>query len=423
MIAEILSTGDEIRSGSIIDSNAAYLAERLEEAGVEVTRHSCVGDDLEILVSILKEISGRADIAVVTGGLGPTTDDLTAEAAAKAKGIELALDLDALASIENIFKKLNFPMSSSNKKQAMLPEGAECIYNPVGTAPGFIVTIGSCLFFFLPGVPREMRRLFSDGVLPRIERLQGENRELCLVKTVSTFGLTESAIGERLAGLPEKFPELQLGLRAIFPEIHVKLYARGKNENDIHKLLDTATGWIEDTIGKRVISTDGNSMEVVVGNLLRQKKATLAVAESCTGGLIAHLLTEVPGSSDYFLYSGVVYSNEAKINVLGVSSATLEKYGAVHEETAKELAEGARRVAGATYGLSTTGIAGPGGGTDDKPVGTVCIGLATPDCSKGFKYNFAFGDRSMKKRIFAITALDILRREILGLGEEDYGRN
>ena len=423
MIAEILSTGDEIRCGSIVDSNSAYLSQRLEEAGVEVARHSCVGDDLEILVSILKEISGRADIAVVSGGLGPTTDDLTAAAAAKAKGVELALDIDAFGSIESFFKKLKLPMSSSNKKQAMLPEGAECIYNPVGTAPGFILKIGGGLFFFLPGVPREMRRMLSDAVLPRIERLQGENRELYRVKTISTFGLTEAATGERLAGLTENFPGLKLGLRSIFPEIHIKLYARGKDENNINKLLDEATGWIVDKIGKRVISTDGSSMEVVVGNALRQKNATLAVAESCTGGLIAHLLTEVPGSSDYFFYSGVAYANEAKIKVLGVSPATLKKYGAVHEETAKELAEGARRIAGTTYGLSASGIAGPDGGTADKPVGTVCIGLAAPDRLEGLKYNFTFGDRSMKKKIFAMTALDLLRREILGLREEYQGRN
>ena len=386
MIAEILATGDEICSGAVLDSNSAYIAQKLEEAGIKVARQSCVGDDIDTLASILKEIGSRADLAVVTGGLGPTADDLTAEAAAKATGVKL---------------------------QAMLPKGAESLYNPLGTAPGFFMKIGRCSAFFMPGVPSEMRRMLSDMVLPRIEKLQVGVKKFRPVKEISLFGLTESAISERLTGLTAEFPGIKIGICVRFPEVHVKLYTSGKDEKDLNELLKKACKWVLKKFGEKAFSIDGGSMEAVVGDLLRRKKSTIAVAESCTGGLISHWLTNVPGSSDYFLFSGVTYSNKAKIKVLDVLPATLKQYGAVHEETAKEMAEGARRIAGATYGLSTTGIAGPGGGTVDKPVGTVCIGLATPSGAKGYRFSFPFDDRSMNKRIFAMTALDLLRRELL----------
>ncbi len=395
MKAEILATGDEILTGAVIDSNSAHIAQELEEAGIEVVRHGCVGDDIEAIATILKEISTRADMAVVTGGLGPTLDDITAEAAARAAGVELVFDREAMSC------------------QAMLPEGAECLFNSVGTAPGFVLRTGRCVFFFLPGVPSEMRRMFSGGVLPWIDKLQKGERSFSLVKTISTFGLTEASVNERLAGLTEKFSGIKLGLRARFPVIYVKLYVRGKDKERADILLEKASEFVLNKIGEFAFSADGESMETVAGSLLRREKATIAVAESCTGGLISNLLTNVPGSSDYFLFSGVTYSNKAKIKVLGVSEATLKKYGAVHEETAKEMADGVRRIAGATYGISTSGIAGPGGGTNEKPVGTVCIGIATADSVEAYRLNFQFNERLRNKMIFAITALDLLRQKLL----------
>lgn len=395
MKAEILATGDEILTGAVIDSNSAHIAQELQEAGIEVVRHGCVGDDIEAIATILKEISTRADMAVVTGGLGPTLDDITAEAAARAAGVELVFDREAMSC------------------QAMLPEGAECLFNSVGTAPGFVLRTGRCVFFFLPGVPSEMRRMFSGGVLPWIDKLQKGERSFSLVKTISTFGLTEASVNERLAGLTEKFSGIKLGLRARFPVIYVKLYVRGKDKERADILLEKASEFVLNKIGEFAFSADGESMETVAGSLLRKEKVTIAVAESCTGGLISNLLTNVPGSSDYFLFSGVTYSNKAKIKVLGVSEATLKKYGAVHEETAKEMADGVRRIAGATYGISTSGIAGPGGGTNEKPVGTVCIGIATADSVEAYRLNFQFNERLRNKMIFAITALDLLRQKLL----------
>jgi len=414
MIIEILATGDEIRTGAAIDRNSAHIAQVLEQAGLEAIRHTCVGDDMDMIVSVLKEIGNRADVAIVTGGLGPTSDDITAEAAAKAKGVKLVLNRSALGVVENFFKTRKRTMSPSNKKQAMLPGGAESLYNPVGSAPGFVLKIDRCSFFFVPGVPFEMKRVLSDEVLPRIEKLFGGTGELSLVKTLSTFGLTESVIGELLAGLSAEFPEITPGFRSKFPEIQVKLYVRGKDDQVLSKILEKASQWVLGKLGENIFSMDGTSMEGVVGGLLAAKQATLAIAESCTGGLISHMLTNVPGSSGYFLFSGITYSNEAKTKLLGVSSEVLQRYGAVHEETVKNMAQGARRVAGATYGLATSGIAGPDGGTDEKPVGTVCIGLATPHDIKGFGFVFPFNTRLMNKRIFAMKALDLLRRELQG---------
>jgi nicotinamide-nucleotide amidase len=412
--AEILSTGDEVRTGAIVDSNSAYIAEKLEEAGVEVTRHNCVGDDLNQLSTILKEIGSRADVAVVTGGLGPTVDDITADAAADAAGVELVRNADAVKSIETIFSARHQEISASNQKQAMLPKGATCIANPVGTAPGFILTIDRCTFFFLAGVPREMQRLLADAVLPAIAELQGDARRFYKVRNISTFGLAEAACGDRLDGLNEQFPSVTLGLRAKFPEIYVKLYAQGDDVNQLDSDITEATRWVQDKLGINVLSTEGHPIEVAVGHLLTEKKATIAIAESCTGGLVSHKITSVPGASAYFLFSGVTYANQAKMDVLGVAPETIAEHGSVHEITAKEMAEGARQRSGATYGLATSGVAGPDGGTEEKPVGTICIGLATPEGARGFRYGMNFGGRAANMEIFAMSALDILRRELLG---------
>ena len=415
MIAEILATGDEIRTGALIDSNSAYIAQQLEEAGVRVVRHHCVGDDLDMLASIFKEIAGRSDVAVVSGGLGPTADDLTAEAAAKAAGAELMSDPKALKSIEAFFAARNLELTARNKMQALLPAGAACILNPVGTAPGFRLRLDNCLFFFVPGVPHEMRHMMTAHVVPHIINTLSEKRSYYVKKTISSFGLGESVTAERLSGFEGGFADIKLGLRAKFPEIQVKLYGSGADKDELIRRLADASGWVVDRIGGHVFSENGESMGEVVGALLKQQHKTLAIAESCTGGLISDMITDVPGSSDYFLFAGTTYANQAKEEIIGVSPSTLATYGAVHEQTAKEMAEGVKRISGASYGLSTSGIAGPDGGTDEKPVGTVCIGLATPRKSVGRRFRFYNYDRLRNKQIFAMTALDLLRRDLLGM--------
>ncbi len=389
MISEILATGDEICHGTFVDTNSAHIALALRELGIEVARHSCVGDDLGMLVKVMKEIGGRADIAVVTGGLGPTTDDLTAQAAAAAAGVELKLDPNAADSIKAIFDRFGRSMADSDLKQAMLPEGAAVIYNRAGTAPGFSVKIGKCRFYFLPGIPSEMEKMLLD-VIAQVREAAGYVSLYSRTRQLSVFGLPEARINDLLAEVERTCPGVKLGMIARFPIIYVKLTAGGDHPAEVDALLLQAVEYAAARLGDHLFSLSGLTMEEEVGNLLRKRGITVAAAESCTGGLVAHMLTNMAGSSDYFLFSAVTYSNQAKEKVLGVANETLSRYGAVHEETAKEMAVGARRVSGADVAVSTTGIAGPSGGSDEKPVGTVCIGIATPDQVAGKRFNSPF---------------------------------
>ncbi len=413
MIAEILATGDEIRTGTLVDSNSAFIADHLERLGVTVQRHHCVGDELEALTRVLAEIGGRADLAVVTGGLGPTVDDRSAEAAANAAGVERVVDQRALGEIEQFFLERGRPFSDSNRKQALIPSGAQCLYNPVGTAPGFSMQIEKCRFFFVPGVPYEMKQMIEHQVLPKIEQMIGGQRQYSMLRTLSTFGLPESMVGEKIEGLADAFPEITPGLRAKFPEIQVKLYLRTDDEKKGRKMLDAADQWVARRLGIHLFSHEGLTLAETVGRMLLERQATLSLAESCTGGLIGNWITNTAGSSDYFRLSAVTYDNQAKIDLLGVSEATLTRNGAVHETIAGEMARGARRAGRSTFGLATTGIAGPGGGSEEKPVGTVCVGLATPDEILTRRFHFSFGRRLMNKRIFAMAALDMLRRTLI----------
>lgn len=413
MRAEILATGDEILGGALIDSNSAFLAEQLELLGLEVTRHHTVGDNLEELVAVLEEIGKRADMAVVTGGLGPTSDDLTAQAAAEAAGVSLVLDRQALDDIKGFFATRNREMTPSNRKQAMLPAGAIVLPNRIGTAPGFAIRMGRCWFYFMPGVPGEMRRMFKDQVVPHIRQVFDKELHPARVMTITTFGLPESEVGERVAQVEHLFRGIKLGLRAKFPEIQVKLYGRCDDRQQNPDPLSKAAAWVCDRLGHNLISDRGLSLPAVVGQLLKQKQATVAVAESCTGGLIAHMLTNVAGSSDYFLGAVVAYANRVKTNVLKVDPDIIESLGAVSEQVVEQMASGVRNLTGADFGLATSGIAGPAGGSREKPVGTVCIGLATGKGVISRRYRLFFGSREAHKTIFAAVALNRLRLGLL----------
>ncbi|MEA2062048.1 MAG: CinA family nicotinamide mononucleotide deamidase-related protein [Thermodesulfobacteriota bacterium] len=414
MRTEIISTGEELISGAISDTNASWLASELLEAGLRVSRITSTGDDIKALSGTFSEVSNRADLVLVTGGLGPTQDDLTAEAAAAAAEDHFEINPRALVSIETYFEKKGWHMNKINTKQAELPAESRCIINHAGTAPGFYMKINEALFFFMPGVPFEMKAMFHTSVLPEIKkRVNIEDR--ILRQTFTLFGMPEAEVGKRLKGFSRKFPGIRLGFRAAFPLIYVKLACRCKKSavgREKEKMAMAGT-WVESKLGSRIVSLQGLSMAQEVGRLLSLKNATLGVAESCTGGLIADMLTDTAGSSQYFLLSAVTYSNRAKIDILGVNHKTIEVYGAVHQETAREMAEGAKQISGADYAVSTSGIAGPGGGSAEKPVGTVCIGLAGPGFSRGKHYCFSFTERAMNKKIFAVTALGLLRRALV----------
>ena len=413
MRAEILSTGDEVRSGAVVDTNAAFMADALESHGITVCRHTTIGDNIDLIAETLQAMAARVDLVLVSGGLGPTDDDVTAEAAARAADVRLVEMPAALAQVEYFFQSRGLKMSAANRKQALLPQGAAILDNPEGSAPGFQVTVGTCRLYFLPGVPREMKAMMSRHVLPDIARHHPSPGIVHRIAVVSTFGLPESRVGEKLQGLERPQEGLQVGLRVVFPEIHVRIYGRGNQAERLEKSLRILKEAIRERLGKRVLSTEGESLPEVLGRALIKRGATLALAESCTGGLMAKQLTDVPGSSGFFCLSAVTYANEAKTAVLGVAPETLQRCGAVHEATAREMAEGARRVARADFALSTTGIAGPDGGSAEKPVGTVCIGLATPEQTTTFRYVFPFGDRDLNRRIFAAVALDRLRQHLM----------
>ncbi len=406
---EILATGEEIRTGALVDTNSAWLAGRLEACGLTVCRHVCVGDKMEDLVNVLAEMSQRTEVVIATGGLGPTPDDLSAQAVAKALGVELKLRTDALEQIQAFFQAMGREMPESNRRQAMLPHGSTMLPNPVGTAPGFCFQFNQCILYFLPGVPHEMRRMFTDHVQPDLSRRFQDRLEPAFNRTLSLFGLTESGTADALKGFSREFPDIGLGYRAHFPEIQVKLSISGRGNLDIQSRLDQATHWVQERLGKSIFSCTEESMAHVVQDMLRTRSATLAVAESCTGGLISHWLTDVAGSSDVFTLSAVTYANAAKEHILGVHSRTLAEHGAVSEEVAREMAQGVRVAGGADFGLSTTGIAGPSGGTQTKPVGTVCIGLAGPEKTITKRLHFRFPSRIANKKIFAMSALNLLR--------------
>ena len=407
MKAMVISTGSEILKGEVINSNAAWIGEQLSESGVEVLRHVSVGDELEPIAFVLSECAGACDMVVVTGGLGPTKDDLTAEAAASMAGVPLKEDLQAAASVDAYFEGREVAAPASNKKQSMLPQGSTCIPNPVGTAPAFTMAHGATRFWFLPGVPREMKYLMREVILKEIQGDQYLNRR------ITTFGLPESVVGERLADLSSLYPGIHVGYRANFPVIEAKVWAYSSGDAALESAFFGACIEAERRLGEYVISKEGLSMAEAVAKELSASHQTLAVAESCTGGLIGSLLTDVAGSSDWFLLSAVTYANSAKMAVLGVREEIIEAFGAVSEETAGQMAEGARRVSGADIGLATSGIAGPSGGSDEKPVGTLCIGLATKAGTKTFRIVSPFKERHQNKRIFAFKALDLLRRSML----------
>ena len=412
MIAHILSTGDEVLLGDIVDTNSAFLCSALKEMGIDVQKIVAVGDDVNAIASVVGDSSLTADICLVTGGLGPTRDDLTAFAAGKAADDRLELSQDALASMRSYFKKRGFVLTKDNEKQAMLPSSSNMLINYNGTAPGFYMKINRCLFFFMPGVPSEMKIMFEKEV-KKILVNEFSLTDDILIERLTVFGLTESKVGSLLKGFETKFSELRLGFRATFPVIEVKIILIDSREDKDISDIARAKQWVIQQLENKVISDRGLTIAQEVGRLLTKLKKTLAIAESCTGGLISNMVTDVAGSSNYFLFSGITYSNDAKINILNVRKETIVEYGAVHDQTALEMAEGVRRKTGADFAISTTGVAGSGGGTEEKPVGMVCIGLAGSELSMAKTYRFSFDDRVKNKKIFATTGLELLRRHLV----------
>jgi nicotinamide-nucleotide amidase len=406
MPCAVLSIGTELTRGELVNSNAAWLSAELTAMGFEVVEHVVVDDDRAHIASSLKSLLDRARVIVATGGLGPTTDDVTTEAVASALGARLVRDDASLEHIRRRFERVGRTMSDSNAKQADFPEGADILPNAAGTAPGFGVRFGERVAYFLPGVPREMRRMFEEQVSVRIRSLAPNT---LFQSRLRTFGLPESVVGEKLAGVESAFPGTTIGYRAHFPEIEVKVLARAASHALARQLCERATAEVRSRLGTTIFGEADDTFAGVVGRALRTRGWTLAIAESCTGGLVGHMMTREAGASDYLLLDAVTYANSAKARVLGVDEETIRWHGAVSSEVAAAMADGAKRVSGADIALSLTGIAGPSGGTEDKPVGTVYIAIAGVDGATEVKHRTFGGDRAQVQTLAAYAGLQMVR--------------
>ena len=418
-VARVLAVGDELVSGLTVDTNSAYVAQQLAGVGVRTVAHATVDDDQKAIEKALREHAAACDLLVVTGGIGPTPDDLTREALASVVGRPVVIDEGWVERIRQIWTKRNRPMPESNRKQAGYPEGGELLDNPVGTAGGVRAKVGECEVFVVPGVPREAIAMIGQHVLPYARQLaEGRGGRVIRTRALHTFGIGESDLAERLADVLERGRsdgDLDVGTTASKSVVSVRIYSRGPDEAAALATMDEVERTVYDRLGPLVFGRDDETLPDVVARCLRDhpRQPILSLAESCTGGMIAKLITDVPGSSAHFHRGFVTYSNQAKTDLLGVPAELIAKHGAVSEPVAVAMAEGARSIEGHGVALSVTGIAGPGGGSDEKPVGTVCLALATPDGTSVRTRQF-HGNREMVRWRSALTALAMLRFHLLG---------
>jgi nicotinamide-nucleotide amidase len=406
-----LSIGDELICGEVVDTNAAHIARSLLEQGLRVRRHVTVGDLETDIGGALNDLASQSDALIVTGGLGPTVDDVTAQAAAHATGRRLVVSEEAREHIRNFMaSRGGLAGGAPSDKQVMIPAKSTIVPNPNGTASGFQLIHKGCSLFFLPGVPAEMERMLGETVLPFLLERVAHKRAI-LSSFINVFGISEPQVDTRLNDVAAMCPGLQLSICVTFPWIRVTLRAEADGETAARACLQEAVDLVRERLGEHVFSEGAETMDETVARLFRRSGLTLALAESCTGGMIAQRITAVPGSSAYFLEGAVTYSNSAKERLLGVTPALLDTRGAVSAECAEAMACGVRSAAGSDLGLAVTGIAGPDGGSAEKPVGTVFISLAGPAGCRTER--FLFGrSRDEIRVITAWTALDWLRRHL-----------
>ncbi len=411
MNVEIISIGDELLNGQVVNTNAAWLGEHLTVAGFQVRRVTTLPDVVEEIVIALEEATERSDVVVATGGLGSTPDDVSLAAAMRFFNTRLREDPNVSADIRAFFTKLGKQPNPDHLVQARIPENCTALRNTNGLAPGFFFCNEEKAIAFLPGVPHEMKPMFTDQLLPRLLPLLKTRVQ---ARTLVTTGLPESRIDEHLRDVQDQFPAIRFAFLPATTGVRIRLTSPALPRNEGNSLLDRCETAIRQRIGPFIIGSGAVTLEEVVGKLLAEGGLTLAVAESCTGGLIGDRITDVSGSSRYFQADVVAYSNRSKVELLQVPRETIETHGAVSGETALALAEGARAVTGADLGLSTTGIAGPTGGTPEKPVGLVWIGFATGNRVRAFHYRFGTDRRRVKERA-AQAALDVVRRHLSNL--------
>jgi len=418
--AAILAIGDEVLRGEIANSNATFLADRLFDAGYEVRAHRVVSDAPADIRAALIGLASEASVVIATGGLGPTEDDRTVDVVCDVLGGGTTEHAPSLAAMKQRFSAHGFELTPNNLRQIRVPQGAQAFANPAGIAPGFSVQIGDAEAYFLPGIPREMESMFTAECMPRlVKRMEEQGAPRAAVRTFHVYGMGESHIDHRLVGLIENVADTTVHFRTAAPENHVKVVVRTGDFAKSQAVLEQLDHDLRKRIGQGIYGVDGETFPMVVGRTLRGASATLALAESCTGGYAGQLITSEPGASDFFVGGVMAYSNDVKVNVLGVPAELLTEHGAVSEPVARAMAEGARKITGATVAVAITGVAGskmdgrPSTPSDskagDKPVGTVCFAIAGPRPTKSVGKLFS-GDRERIRKAAAYFALDLARR-------------
>lgn len=406
----IISIGNELLSGQTVDTNAAYLSKALLEIGIPTICGYTIPDEITSIVESLKQAVGRADIILITGGLGPTDDDLTKQAFAEFLGVGLELQQDTLETIENFFKKRGYKMPEKNKIQAYMPAGCKVLNNDLGTAPGIFYEDKNKIIAAMPGVPFEMEQMFQAHLLNKLQKVNSDN--IVLVKKLKCFGMGESSIAEKLGSLMHRGRNPLINCTVDYGMITLHIVATAENQSRAKKMIAENEKLLRELLGKHIFGSDEQTLAEVVGKKLAQQNKALAVAESCSGGLIAKWITDVPGASKYFTYGWVTYSNEAKISQLGVKTELIEQFGAVSSQVASEMAKGARKKAKADFSIAVTGIAGPEGETEQKPVGLVYVAIDCPAGCQTERFIFTHRNRDFIRIQTAQTALNMLRLKL-----------
>lgn len=410
MLCEIITIGDEILIGQIVDTNSAWMAEELNKIGVTVKQITSISDTASHIIEALNQAKSRADLILITGGLGPTKDDVTKKTLADYFAMPLRRDIETLAHVEQFFVKLNRPMLDANRAQADVPDGCTVIKNQNGTAPCMWFDVDGRVFVSMPGVPFEMKYLMQEEILPRIQHRFHLNA--IIHQTLLTVGIGESFLAERLAHVENALPpHIKLAYLPKLGQVRLRLSATGSNSPQLSQEINYFVQQLVATVGEYIVATADIPLEKVVLDKLEAKGLTLSTAESCTGGYIAHLLTQHAGSSAVYLGGGITYSNDLKTSMLGVKEATLKTFGAVSQQTAKEMAMGALGQFKSDYAIAITGIAGPDGGTPEKPVGTVWIAIAGKFGIITKLYNFT-NKRQQNIERAATAALSLLVQQL-----------
>lgn len=413
MKSEIISIGDELLIGQTVNTNAAWIGSELSKLGFEVCQITSIPDRRENILKILSEVTGRVDVVLITGGLGPTSDDITKQTLCEFFNTTLVTNPEVLGMIELMFQRRNLPMNENNRRQAEVPASCRVLYNATGTAPGMWFEKGGTVFVSMPGVPIEMKYIMNAHVLPELSKRFRSS--IVIHKNIMTYGTFEARLAEILEKFESELPSnIKLAYLPALGIIKLRLSVSGNNNSKLTNQINEQVKKLYSIIPDYIYGEDEETLEMVVGRILKTKGLTISSAESCTGGMIAHLLTSVPGSSAYFKGSVVAYDNRIKTRLLGVREETLKQSGAVSRETAEEMAEGALKLFNCDLAVASTGIAGPDGGTPEKPVGTVWIAVASEEKTVSKNYHYIH-DRVTNIKHFSIAALNLLRISIINM--------